>query len=251
MTNKNQKNPADERGADALVRNGQTPPPRGADPAKPSSINRERRERVPQPNPATGPKTQSGKSRSSKNAVTHGLRAKKIENAVPPALRQQYETLRRDYQSEYKPVGAIESTLLDMLIFAAWQLYKVREMELYADIDLGVMGSFGTSEKLSRYRASHERLMFRSLNQLRQIQQERLLRETDQKAALPPQNPPRVRRTPPFTHLKSLQRHPKTKTAATSRIPASANAKSGPKPQVREQSERISSLTLRPRLIQS
>ena len=203
----------------------------GADLAKPS-FNRERRERGPAANPSTGPKTEAGKSRSSKNAVTHGLRAKKIENAVPPALRQQYETLRRDYQSEYKPVGAVESTLLDMLIFAAWQLYKVREMELFADIDLGVMGSFGTSEKLSRYRASHERLMFRSLNQLRQIQQERLLRETDQKAAIPTQIPPGVRLKPLFNHLKTLHRHPKTKTAATSTV--------------RGRKERTSSQHLRP-----
>jgi hypothetical protein len=166
------------------------------------------------PNGATGPKTPEGKSRSSKNALTHGLRAKKIENAVPAEMRRQYETLRRDYQTEYKPQGAIENTLFDMLIFAAWQLYKVREMALWTAIDLGTQGSFGQSEKLSRYRASHERLLFRSLNQLKQIQQERLLRETDQKAQIPTHIPPAVRLKPLFNHLKSLTKHPKTRIAA-------------------------------------
>jgi hypothetical protein len=218
-------------GADPLVRAGSPDP---------ALFNREQSERVPPANLATGPKTPAGKSISSKNAVTHGLRAKKLENAVPPALRHQYETLRRDYQNQYKPVGAIENTLFDMLVFAAWQLYKVREMELFADIDLGVMGSFGRSEKLSRYRASHERLMFRSLNQLNKIQQERLLRETDQEAALPAQIPPGVRLKPLFNHLKSLQRHPKTRTAAKTALPSTANAKSGsPKPQIRDQRERV------------
>ena len=162
----------------------------------------------------TGPKTPEGKSKSSQNALKHGLRAKKIENAVSPTLRAAYEKLRQQYLHDYHPTGAIESTLLDMVIFAAWQLYKVREMELFTDIDMGAMGSFGRSEKLARYRGSHERLFFRSLNQLRQIQQERLLRESDQKAALPTQVPPAVRLKPLFAHIKSLTKHPKTRIAA-------------------------------------
>ena len=210
----------------------QTPNPEAA----PPSVNRERRERVPTPNPSTGPKTQAGKSQSSKNAITHGLRAKKLENAVPPILQAAYEKLRQQYLHDYKPTGAIESTLLDMVIFAAWQLYKVREMELFTDIDIGVPGSFGRSEKLARYRGSHERLFFRSLNQLRQIQQERLLRETDQKAALPAQIPPAVRPKPLFAHPKTLQRHPKTKTAASTL----------PKPGVSGQREWTPSQNLRP-----
>ena len=265
MTNKNSTNPPTERGADALVRTGspdpapptpgpgQTPTPRGADLqvcrvgiradmsspraglGKPS-INREQSERVQPPNPSTGPKTQAGKSISSKNAVTHGLRAKKIENAVPPSLRQQYESLRRDYQNQYKPTGAIENTLFDLVVFAAWQLYKVREMALYADIDLGMMGSFGTSEKLARYRASHERLFFRSLNQFNKIQQERLLRETDQKAALPQNLPPGARLKTLQDHLKRLHRHPR-------RLTASANA---PKSVSAPRKDRVSSQNIRP-----
>ncbi len=224
MTNTNQEMPATESGPDARLRNA-SPSPEPA--AQPRPFNPERREGVPSSNPSTGPKTQAGKSRSSKNAITHGLRAKKIENAVPPSLKAAYETLRQQYLQDYHPTGAIESTLLDMIIFAAWQLYKVREMELYAEIDLGVMGSFGTSEKLARYRSSHERLFFRSLNQLRQIQQERLLRQTDQRAALPAQIPPGVRLKPLINHLKTLHRHPKTRTAASNRIPSTANEKSG------------------------
>ena len=165
----------------------------------------------------TGPKTEAGKARSSQNAVTHGLRAKKLENAVAPEMRAAYEALRKQYLDEYKPAGATENTLLDMVIFAAWQLYKIREMELFTDIDLGAPGSFGRSEKLARYRASHERLMFGSLNQLRQIQQERLLRETDAKAELPAHVPPGVRVKPLLDHVKSLAKHPKA--AAAGAIP--------------------------------
>ena len=228
MTNKNQPNPV----------TGGPERREGVHPAAPATpINREQRERVP----ATGPKTQAGKSISSSNAVTHGLRAKKLENAVPPALRQQYESLRRDYQTQYKPTGAIENTLFDLVVFAAWQLYKVRELELYAEIDLGVTGSFGRSEKLSRYRASHERLFFRSLNQLNKIQQERLLRETDQRATLPQTLPPGARLKTLQDHLKRLRRHPKTKTA-------SAKA---PKSESVPHKERLSSQSVRLNPMQS
>ncbi len=173
----------------------------------------------------TGPKTEAGKARSSRNAVTHGLRATKLENAVAPEMRAAYEALRKQYLDEFKPVGATENTLLDMVIFAAWQLYKIREMELFTDIDLGAPGSFGRSEKLARYRSSHERLMFRSLNQLRQIQQERLLGETDAKAALPAHVPPGVRVKPLLDHVRSLAKQPKAAAACShSPIPVAAGA---------------------------
>ncbi len=198
--------------ADALVRAGSPDPAASA-----TSANRERRERVCS---ASGPKTPEGKARSSANAVTHGLRATKLENAVAPELRAAYEQLRQQYLDEYKPTGAIESTLVDLVIFAVWQLYKIREMELFTDIDLGAPGSFGRSEKLARYRGSHERLLFRSLNQLRQIQQERALSTTDRTAALPAHIPPAVRLKPLFAHLKSLASHPKTLSASALLRPA-------------------------------
>ncbi|HPT27090.1 MAG TPA: hypothetical protein PLZ95_11770, partial [Bryobacteraceae bacterium] len=117
----------------------------------------------------------------------------------------------------------------------AWQLYKIREMELFTDIDLGAPGSFGRSEKLARYRGSHERLLFRSLNQLKQIQQERVLLTTDKSAALPTHIPPGVKLKPFFTHLKSLSKHPKA-------LSASAHLLAGlPKPS--------SSTQARPRLV--
>lgn len=173
----------------------------------------------------TGPKTAAGKARSSQNAVTHGLRATKLENAVAPEMRAAYEALRKQYLDEYKPAGAVENTLLDMVIFAAWQLYKIREMELFTDIDLGAPGSFGRSEKLARYRGSHERLMFGSLNQLRQIQQERMLRETDAKAELPAHVPPGVKVKPLLDHVRSLAKQPKAAAACShSSIPVAAGA---------------------------
>ncbi len=113
-------------------------------------------------------------------------------------------------------------------------------MELFTDLDLGMPGSFGRSEKLARYRGSHERLFFRSLNQLKQIQQERALRETDQKAALPPISRPPSASNP--------LRSPENPPTPPRRLTASATV---PKTGVRERRERVSLLNLRPRPTQS
>ncbi len=164
------------RGADALARKGSTVPA----PANP--FNLERREGVPPPNPATGPKTPEGKSKSSRNAVTHGLRAAKIENAVAPELRAAYEQLRQQFLDDYHPAGAIESTLLDLVIFAVWQLYKIREMELFTDIDLGAMGSFG--------REIPEAPVPRLCRNLARRREGRHLRGTRNRNALRPRLPP-------------------------------------------------------------
>lgn len=171
---------------------------------------------------ATGPRTAEGKERSARNALKHGLTATKPDNAVDPELREAYAKLRQQYFDEYKPSGAIENTLLDMVVLSAWQLYKIRELELYSEIDLGAPGAMGRSEKLARYRGSHERLLFRSLNQLKQIQQERALLATDRAAQLPAQIAPGVRVKPLLAHLRGIGRQPKTLTAtagvATSRL---------------------------------
>jgi len=262
MTDSKTTDPAALRQVDALVRTGSPDPdahtPDGDCPQCPHqqisvtnptaavdiggpSPNPERREGVSSPSPASGPKTEAVKSISSKNAVTHGLRAKKIENAVAPALRQQYEKLRRQYLDDYRPAGAIENTLFDMLVFAAWQLYKIRDMEIFIDLDLGMPGSFGRSEKLARYRGSHERLFFRSLNQLKQIQQERALRETDQKAALPAHLAPGVRSKTLQDRLKRLHRHPRTQTASGSTAPKKSSSMN-----IRPKTRRSGPVRLRP-----
>jgi hypothetical protein len=51
-------------------------------------------------------------------------------------MQAQYEKLRREYLDEYRPIGAIENTLFDMLVFAAWQLYKIRDLEMFSELDL-------------------------------------------------------------------------------------------------------------------
>ena len=189
-------------------------------------------EPAPRPGHSTGPRTDAGKLRSSINALRHGLRALKAENAVPDEMRKNYEKLRAQYLDEYRPSGPTESTLLDMVILAAWQLYRIREMELFAPIELASpldTSSFGRSDRLARYRAGHERMFRTNLNQLKQIQQERLLLAADREARLPAHIPPGVRLQPIFKLLDNAASRPNARLVTY----AAAAAAEKPAPNIR------------------
>jgi len=138
-----------------------------------------------------GPVTGEGKKRSSKNNLKHGLRAT-LENAVREADREHYAEFRQQYLDEYRPAGPTENTLVDCMIYAAWQIYRCRDLELHEPIDLGLLGSNGKSERVARYRASHERALYKALTQLRIIQTERCRRDAAVDRALPRYIPPSV-----------------------------------------------------------
>lgn len=162
---------------------------------------------------ATGPRTEEGKAVSSRNALKHGLTAMKAENAIDPELRAQYEGMRQQYLDEFRPEGAIENTLMDLVVLAAWQLYKIRAMETFAEVDLGEQGRMGRSERLARYRGANERLLFRSLNHLRAIQQERAELRVEKMAAAPERLAPGVRVRPLAARAERLKRQPRAMAA--------------------------------------
>jgi len=175
--------------------------------------NRERRERV---NASTGPRTEAGKAISSRNALKHGLRSSKPENAVPVEMRRAYSTLRNKFIDEYQPLGPTESALLDLVILAAWQLQRIHELEIFAPIDLDSPddpSSFGTNARLARYRASYERMFHTNLKQLSQIQQERLLHTVELTSLLPRLIPPGVRLKPLLSRLSEISWRPKARAA--------------------------------------
>jgi hypothetical protein len=124
--------------------------------------------------------------------------------------------MRKKYLDEYRPSGATENTLLDLVIQAAWQLYRIREMELFSPIEFATPfsdSSFGKSDRLARYRAGYERMFHTNLKQLNHIQQERLLLAADRTASLPAHIPPGVRVKPIFNLLDTITFRPKARTA--------------------------------------
>jgi hypothetical protein len=81
----------------------------------------------PTPNRATGPRTDSGKQRSSQNALRHGLTA---ASAVLPSEDQAaYDTHRRQLFDEYQPATPTETQLTQELADTAWRLNRIPFLE--------------------------------------------------------------------------------------------------------------------------
>ena len=76
---------------------------------------------------STGPRTEEGKARSSQNATKHGLSAREV--IIAPGEHEEFQQLLADFQTEIKPQGAIQQSLFDELVAAAWNLRRARRME--------------------------------------------------------------------------------------------------------------------------
>ena len=84
---------------------------------------------------STGPRTDTGKQRSSQNALRHGLTA--AAPVLPSEDRAAYEQHRRQFFDEYQPATAAETQLVNELVDTAWRLNRIPllEAELLTEAD--------------------------------------------------------------------------------------------------------------------
>ena len=122
---------------------------------------------------STGPRTVEGKTRAAQNARTHGLTAR--EPSVAPHERAEFEEMRAAFRADVQPRGAIQQTLFDELVAAAWNLRRIQRMEadLYSrDATLQEL------DHLARHKSRIERTFHRSLKELRALQTSALIAAT-------------------------------------------------------------------------
>jgi len=81
---------------------------------------------------STGPRTEDGKSISSKNALTHGLRAADV--VIPSEDPSEFDSFRLVLLNDLAPIGQLEVMLADRIISSFWKLKRSGRMEneLYA-----------------------------------------------------------------------------------------------------------------------
>jgi hypothetical protein len=70
-----------------------------------------------------GPKTAVGKARSSRNALKHGLCARKLL-VLPEEDASQFQALEAALLEELAPVGALQAVLAQRVVSAAWRLMR-------------------------------------------------------------------------------------------------------------------------------
>jgi hypothetical protein len=68
---------------------------------------------------STGPRTESGKRRSRRNAVRHGLTAETVIDGLEDAA--DYSAFERAIKSDYSPQTAIEGQLVSRLASLLWR----------------------------------------------------------------------------------------------------------------------------------
>lgn len=153
-----------------------------------------------------GPTTSAGLTRSSRNALRHGLSAvaaaptlAPISPVLPTESAADYQTLLQSYLSEFSPEGLLETELVETMAAARWRLRRIStiettllamEMDRLAEyIDLAFEDRDGDptpddrlawtfnnlAEKpslnlLLRYEATLNRSYARALKQLQQLQ---------------------------------------------------------------------------------
>ena len=123
---------------------------------------------------STGPRTEEGKARSSQNATKHGLSAREV--IIAPGEHEEFQQLLADFQTEIKPQGAIQQSLFDELVAAAWNLRRARRME--AELctgmeyrDLLASDDLQTKlDRIARHKTRIERTFHRCLKELKALQ---------------------------------------------------------------------------------
>jgi hypothetical protein len=150
---------------------------------------------------STGPKTQEGKRRSSKNALVIGVFSNEV--LIPGDDVEQFRKFRMALCNDLQPEGAAEYLLVENMICAAWRLRRLAAVEagLFArglreqdpENRREAMAFFREDEmlgKLTRYEAALNRTLYRAYHEFERRQAARLGHEVAPPTILDIEAPP-------------------------------------------------------------
>jgi hypothetical protein len=118
---------------------------------------------------STGPRTPEGKSRSAQNSRTHGLTSRDL--VIRPDEQEEFDHYLAELTAELDPRGALEQTVFDQLVHAAWNMRRTRRLEA----EQSACQNEAEAERFARYYTRAERLFHRALKALQELQTNRYL----------------------------------------------------------------------------
>ncbi len=136
---------------------------------------------------STGPKSIEGKSALAKNPLKHGVFSRQV--VLEGESKKEFEALKTEFYEQFIPEGLLEQLFCERALAAAWRLSRVTQMESMlinhasrrfdSSGIIEVLGGYQGDELalLSRYEISLEKILFRSLAELRVLQSERKSQE--------------------------------------------------------------------------
>jgi len=119
-----------------------------------------------------------------------------MNNPKLPETRSEFDELRAQLQADIRPQGALQETLFEQVIDAAWNLRLVRRMQAQLNASSAGLDSLDDPvltkklDRLARHKTSHERSYHRALRELKSLQTDAAL-----VLLLPPEF---IRRTQPL-----------------------------------------------------
>ena len=133
---------------------------------------------------SSGPKTDTGKQTSSRNAIRQGLTSTQI--VIPGEDQSAYEELLRGMHQSYTPVNAAERVLVDQIAANAWRLMRAQRVETAffakltegaGDSSVALATAFLEKPKemarIHRYVASAQSAYYKAITQLAKLRKER------------------------------------------------------------------------------
>jgi hypothetical protein len=128
---------------------------------------------------STGPRTEDGKARSSRNRLSIGLYTR--VDFVHPEEREFYKEFCDKMYFELAPEGILEETLVASITGAAWRLRRcdLADGELADFSECDPLLDEATEKKrrsIERARTSAQAMLHRCINQLSKLQTERTIR---------------------------------------------------------------------------
>jgi len=128
---------------------------------------------------STGPKTDEGKARSSRNNLNHGLAAGVL--ILSPEEQARFCEFEANLRAECKPEGILECEAFQQFLDAAARIGKIRSIvagmtEQCKDDPLVQPETETKYRQINRYRAAAEMAVYRAVKTLRELQTARLFR---------------------------------------------------------------------------
>lgn len=133
---------------------------------------------------STGPKTNKGKEISSQNSIKHGLLSKTL--VIKGESSNSYEVFRNGVYDDLQPMTAMETLLVEKIVNYAWRLRRAVQAETVL-LENGLNDKWSTKkldaffsgfeakkiQNICRYESTIEKHFYRSLKELREIQNAR------------------------------------------------------------------------------
>jgi len=119
---------------------------------------------------STGPRTEQGKAAVSLNALTHGLRSRRV--VLPHEDPAEFQLLCDNLTAEWQPETPTEGHLVTQIAIAIWKLDRLEAIETWGDTEMVVRdGNLAT--RIWQQQARLERSRSKAIADLQRLRQAR------------------------------------------------------------------------------